>query len=345
MAKISVIVPIYNAEEYLGKCIESILLQSFVDFELILLDDGSTDKSADIAEKYAKVDDRIRVIRHPNNGVSFTRNQGINLSKGKYISFVDADDWIHQEMLNNMYITAEKHQAQVVQCGYYKVSAKTNKMSDPFLPEFSENTIYSPNELLKTQPNVHNHLYCYSVRFIYRKEMLVDNSIYFNEQISYGEDTLFNLQAILSAQSICFIQKAYYYYFRHEKSTMRKHYKPNLERSYNILYELKKQLFHKYGWDTNQEFMRDWSRFNVTTLLNRLLDNVFNGPEEEIDSSVKRILDSPLVKDSFKVVPLNEFFSADKHGVYTFALACCAKMRITSLVYYIKRLKSQSLAL
>ena len=340
MIAISVVVPIYNAEEHLAKCIESVLSQRFSDFEIILLDDGSTDKSAEIAYKYAENDDRIKVISNSNRGVSFTRNQGIKLSKGKYLLFLDADDWIDREMLGDMHLAAETYQAQVVQCGYCKVNAKTNIVSEPVLPEFSEGRVYSPDELIKIQPHAHtSKIYCFSWRFLFSKEHLMDNNISFNEEISIGEDALLNFHAILSAQRICFVRKGYYYYFRHEKSTMLSRYKPTLERSSCLQYESKKQLFHKHGWDSNREFMRDWSRFNITVLLRRLLINLFNGPEEDIKPGIKRILNSSLIKDSFHSISLMDLFSADKKGVYTFIFALFAKMRMASLMYYMTKKK------
>lgn len=100
---ISVIVPIYNVELYLERCIISIITQTIHDIEIILIDDGSTDKSSVIADRYALKDDRILVVHKPNGGLSDTRNAGIKLAKGEYLSFIDSDDWIESTMLESMY--------------------------------------------------------------------------------------------------------------------------------------------------------------------------------------------------------------------------------------------------
>ena len=102
MPKVSIIVPVYNTEEYLSECIESILDQSFTDFELLLINDGSIDKSGKICDEYAKKDSRIVVIHKENGGVSSARNKGIEIAQGEWISFIDADDWITPLYLSDL---------------------------------------------------------------------------------------------------------------------------------------------------------------------------------------------------------------------------------------------------
>lgn len=114
--KVSVIVPIYNTEKYLKVCIDSILAQTFRDFELLLLNDGSKDGSLAICEEYAKQDSRVRVYSHPNRGLSKTRERGLHLSEGKYIVFIDSDDWIDGDYLMQLYNAAENHEADLVCC-------------------------------------------------------------------------------------------------------------------------------------------------------------------------------------------------------------------------------------
>lgn len=101
--EISIIVPVYNVEKYLKRCIDSILNQSFENFELILVDDGSTDNSGKIVDEYEGIDKRIRVIHKQNGGQGSARNRGLDIAKGNYIGFVDSDDWIHRDMYKCMY--------------------------------------------------------------------------------------------------------------------------------------------------------------------------------------------------------------------------------------------------
>lgn len=118
MCKLSLIVPIYNVEKYLEKCINSILNQTFSDFELILVNDGSPDNCKSICEKYEKIDKRIKVVNKENGGLSSARNAGLDIAKGEYIGFIDSDDWIHVDMYKKLIEIAEKNSADIVQCDY-----------------------------------------------------------------------------------------------------------------------------------------------------------------------------------------------------------------------------------
>ena len=114
--KISIIMPVYKVEEYVGKAIESILAQTFTDFEFLIVDDGTPDRSGEICDAYAKKDHRIRVIHKENGGAPSARNTAIDIAQGKYVYFLDSDDWAEPQMLADMYELAEKHQAQLVVC-------------------------------------------------------------------------------------------------------------------------------------------------------------------------------------------------------------------------------------
>lgn len=118
MPLISVIIPVYNTEKYIKKCVESVLAQTWKDFELILVDDGSKDSSPEICDEYSKADSRIKVIHKNNEGPGIARNVALDNSSGEYISFVDSDDWIKPEMFEKMVTTAEKYNADIVVCGY-----------------------------------------------------------------------------------------------------------------------------------------------------------------------------------------------------------------------------------
>ena len=123
--EISIIVPVYNVEKYLKRCIDSILNQSFTDFELILVDDGSTDNSGKIIDEYALKDKRIKVIHKENGGQGSARNRGLDIAKGNYIGFVDSDDWIHKDMYKCMYQIINEDNTDIVQIGHNTVEEYT----------------------------------------------------------------------------------------------------------------------------------------------------------------------------------------------------------------------------
>ena len=122
MPKVSIIIPIYNTEKYLSRCLDSIIEQSFQDFECICINDGSTDKSRGICESYVRKDSRVRLINQKNEGVSGARNKGINVAIGDYITFLDSDDWIHSRYLEILYNMCESNHCDIAQCGLQKVS-------------------------------------------------------------------------------------------------------------------------------------------------------------------------------------------------------------------------------
>ena len=123
MPTISIIVPIYKVEPYLRRCVDSILDQTFSDFELILVDDGSPDNCGSICEEYAAKDERVKVIHKPNGGLSSARNAGLNMAQGDYIGFVDSDDYIESNMFEQLFRVAVQSDAQIVQCGVKIVAA------------------------------------------------------------------------------------------------------------------------------------------------------------------------------------------------------------------------------
>lgn len=143
MPKISVIVPVYNSEKYLSSCIESIVKQSFSDFELILVNDGSTDKSGLICDEYVKKDKRIRVLHQKNKGQAAARNSAIKVAKGCWIHFVDADDLIHPKMLESLYSTVKRDKVRMSMCG----AEEAEKVSCHFFETIdSKFNIYNVNE-------------------------------------------------------------------------------------------------------------------------------------------------------------------------------------------------------
>ena len=137
--KISVVVPVYNAERFLHKCVDSILSQSFSDLELILVDDGSPDNSGAICDDYARQDSRVKVIHQRNSGVSVARNRGIQEASGDYIGFVDSDDWIDSEMYAVLYQTAKKEHTDIVMCDSMTVYDDGRKVQDT-ISSLSENS-------------------------------------------------------------------------------------------------------------------------------------------------------------------------------------------------------------
>lgn len=206
---ISVIIPIYNAEEYLKECIESVQKQKYNNLQILLINDGSTDKSLEICKYYEKNDNRIVVIDRPNSGVSASRNIGINLARGKYISFVDSDDYLQEDMYEKLIDIITKDNSDLCALTKYTIRVFDKKLINKNHSVISkENAI--KNLLLLKFPS---SLWAY----LYKKEIM--EGLLLDENIHFFEDFEFNLRILLNSKKISICDKDLYYYRINPNST------------------------------------------------------------------------------------------------------------------------------
>jgi len=211
---ISIIVPVYNVEEYLQRCIDSILNQSFKNFELILVNDGSTDNSLKICKEYLLNDPRVKIINKENGGLSSARNAGINIAKGRYIGFVDSDDWINKEMYKILYELCEKNNSDIAECRYTVTTGNEMNLDN------SSNliTILNNEEAIKSLYTNTSYGSVVSWNKLYRCELFKD--IKFPEG-KLNEDQFTTYKLYYKSNKIVLIDKVLYYYFQSTKSIMR----------------------------------------------------------------------------------------------------------------------------
>lgn len=211
MPEISIIVPVYKVEKYLRKCIESILNQTFSNFELILVDDGSPDLCGEICEEYAKKDSRIQVIHKANGGLSDARNVGIDNAIGNYIGFIDSDDYIEKDMFETLYNDIKDNNSDIACCGYY-ICYKNIKISNNNL---DKNLILSREEAIgyipQISPGAWNKLY---------KREIFDNIRYPLNKLN--EDVFILMDIIEKANKIVFNPKPKYFYIQRQNSITKK---------------------------------------------------------------------------------------------------------------------------
>ncbi len=220
MPEISIIVPVYKVEKYLNRCIDSILAQTFRDFELILVDNGSPDNCGQICDEYAKKDSRIRVIHKEKNiGVSGARNAGLDISSGNYIMFVDSDDWIAPDYTAKLFYDITETESDIVCSNFTAICEDGNDLSGSF-KRIQQNSLHF------TRYDIFQDIFEYRVDSgviwgkLY-KHMLFDK-IRFDETLTYGEDTMLFREVIAISNKVCLRSYSGYYYFLRKNSTLRK---------------------------------------------------------------------------------------------------------------------------
>lgn len=213
---VSIIVPVYNVELYLNRCIRSILKQTYKNFELVLINDGSDDNSGSICDYFLQIDNRVIVEHQANKGQSLARNKGINIANGEYISFIDSDDWIKPAMIEEMVAKAISYKLNVVECDIEtSIENRVSEKKD-FIPEFQIETREKALERI-----IKNEKFS-ACRRIYARKLL--SNITFQPNKVY-EDTFFTIDILKSINTLGYIRYPYYVYFiENPSSTMRGDY-------------------------------------------------------------------------------------------------------------------------
>lgn len=242
-ALVSIIVPVYKVEYWLPKCIKSLLAQTYKNIEIILVDDGSPDKSGQICDKFAKKDSRIKVIHKENGGVSSARNAGIDAAEGEYICFVDSDDWLSEDAIETLYAEFLKNNVQIAianmitvgkRNGLFRIVNKERIISfnDPdnlFLDLYQE---VSLSGLLGK---------------LFSGKIIKNNEIFFKEGMKFGEDVLFLLECFKNCSAISLIEKPIYYYNRLVSESAITRYYPELTDWLLALTEARRDLVNEKG--------------------------------------------------------------------------------------------------
>ena len=234
---ISVVVPVYNREQLVAACIESILNQTYKNFELIIVDDGSTDKSYEICKKYQSADKRISIIKQKNSGVSIARNQGIENAKGEYICFVDSDDTVSPDILKSYTEQLQTKAYDLIVCGFYNAT-QNHKVEYYELPDREINNL---KDFWNNFGNLlHINLLRSPVNKLYKKSILNENKIRFDANTQIGEDALFNKNYYFYINSIYVLNKPLYNVLLHNSSNRLSN------QFHESFFETQNQLFRGY---------------------------------------------------------------------------------------------------
>lgn len=300
MPKISVVVPFYNAESYLSRCLDSILKQTFYDFELILVDDGSKDSSFKICLDYKKLDQRINVIHKENAGLNSARLAGHNISNGKYIVFIDSDDFIHPEMLEKLYFSLKKNNSQISICSYF--FASSNIIKPTYLPinkKILNKNDFKNDFILPIIGRIQKKGYINFPGFLCLRlfeKKVITKDCFVSERVFFTEDDIFNLLVINNVQKISLVNEPLYFYWQGLKSLTQNYRKNCWEMLLNRYFFCKEYCLEKGFF----EEAKDRLDFALYQSLSFSLDNIcklhnfrlFNLEINEISSNkeVKKML-------------------------------------------------------
>ncbi len=245
--------PVYNAQKYLKRSIESILNQTLKEIELILVNDGSRDRSIDICREYEQKDSRIIVVDKKNEGACIARNTGIHLAKGEYLQLVDADDYCELNMLEEQYELAKSTNAEVVMCGLkYDISLKNGEVL--YEEDHYQNAVLTGKQEIKEvmMDIINNMLFNYTHNKLYNLNFLKENNLQFTEWLPIDQDTNFNIDVFKQLNHLTLTTKSYYHYIKTFEETIVNRYHPKKFNVRTYRYERLIEMFKEFGIYTEE---------------------------------------------------------------------------------------------
>lgn len=330
--KVSIIIPIYNVEKYLERCIQSVLVQTYGDFELILINDGSTDRSDSICKKFQERDSRIVYFRQENAGVSCARNRGIDLASGCFITFVDADDWLDPNFLEKLLIAQEQHGADLTSCEHIDIGKESSKCSirRVFPAErYAEGEDFTANIIPKIFYNNGGQPLCDPYCHLLKKEILDSHHIRFDETLKLREGRLFNFTYAQHCSRFSYIPEPLYYRLLRDGSALHV-YRKNIYQECKSVCTAYMRLLQRYG----QLPCKD-AHFCIDVLIHLVFYSSLKYPEYPRRGRALRneyygfLMDSPM-KELWEHVSLSQC-----GDIKEFIEVICVKLHIPNLLKWI----------
>ncbi|MEH6954678.1 glycosyltransferase [Neobacillus drentensis] len=278
--KISIIVPVYNVEKYIHRCIESILSQTFSDFELIIIDDGSTDMSGTICDKFAKNDSRIQVIHIKNGGVSNARNTGIAHAQGDYLMFCDSDDYVEINWCSELY-EAINQVGNILPVSGIKVLYNIGEQKKEIIRAFHQKESIEKDKYFETyKKGLSGGVWCK----IYDRKIITENSIFFDIGVNRGEDLLFNLSYMCHMDSVVTIPSITYNYVHSNENSLMNRYRKDLFNVTTMVYYAWQNFFKQNN--VNRELIKEFATYYYINFINTF-KNTFD--ERNKDNLIKKL--------------------------------------------------------
>ncbi|WP_291136272.1 glycosyltransferase family 2 protein [Flavobacterium sp. UBA7663] len=287
--KISIVIPCYNVGQYLTRCIESVLSQTYSHFEVILIDDGSTDSTAAISQSFAALDNRVQYFYQENSGVSVARNLGIEKASGTKIMFLDADDYITSTKVSDLVLALPNDNQKLLSiCGLYHVKKGVTTKNSGFSRLIAlQKSQINKNEILTLFEYENLSSPCCK---LYDLELLHQYQIRFHASITYQEDLLFNLDYFKQVESIIIVPSFHYYYIEHPTSSSIKYHK-QLFAALPIIYD---QLKSYPDFKNREDYVKRFFLFQILNNLNNTHHSDSGMTLKEQYRSVRQILNSDI---------------------------------------------------
>ena len=332
MVEISVIVPVYNVQKYLKECINSILAQSFKDFELLLIDDGSTDKSGEICEEYASKDSRIKVYHKLNEGLGLTRKYGFERSEGRYVTFIDSDDSILSDYLERLHSAAQKHNAELVVSGYIKTDENGKTLFSSVLKEESFKDSEVKDLLLSrfigSSPEKKDSIFTTAWGKLYLREPLYSNNVkFFSERQIQSEDLAFQLE-VLPHLKLAYVISYSGYKYRTNTNSLSMKYKLERFDELKKVYKYTQKRIHELSLPADTKYRAD--KMLYVQLLNCFKQENSDISKKSVIMCLKRIKEitaDPLVQMSIRNYPIRKLSFKQK------AYILMIKYRMNVMIY------------
>ena len=282
---ISVIIPVYNTEEYLVSCIESILRQDKVSLEIILVDDGSKDSSPLICDEYANKYKNIKAYHIKNSGPATARNKGFSVSQGEYVTFTDSDDKMEPLMLYKMISAGKEYNADIICCNYKEIDEEGN-----ITPRNYSNQAYILNH---EEALVHfyskNMIFSQCWTKLFKRQLLIDHHIENDPSLRFDEDIIYNIRAFRYAQTTVIIDEPLYEYTLRGNSLAHGEYYIKHTNQY-IDDSLKRVQITQESVIDESDIVKEWSNVHILLYHNQLIGRVATLPEYHSDKRIKGIL-------------------------------------------------------
>jgi teichuronic acid biosynthesis glycosyltransferase TuaG len=315
MDLISVVVPVYNCQNYLDKCLSAVINQSYENIEIIVIDDGSTDESGNIIHLWAERDKRIKTIFQKNAGVSASRNRGIDIAKGKYICFFDSDDWIEKGMLTELCAAISLHQADLAYCNFsyeYILGSMAGIHA-----RYNEDVIVSNWEKSEFYLEYLSPYGCAGIiaNKMYRLEIIKKNNLRFiDSNIVGGEDSLFNLCYFANVKKSVFVNKILYHYIQRSASLIHIQKSDIIGKYINLIKELT-QYFEKYSDPNLQDVIPHLFYHYFTLGLETAIRN--NAEDKKILENINQAKSDKVFKKLIIQLLKSQLKNSTSHGSYS----------------------------